>query len=172
MFNLVVTVSALVASVVSLHLPTRITAVDGLTNAERLAKGFAPAWPQSLQHYARSQNTPRLRRQGGPGPSATPTPTCQPPQAQPTVVLTNPVPLYTGDNNWDDDYRSIVLPFPIQIYDRTSTTIFVSTNGLLSFDAGSPAYFNSALPDSESIAPYTVLPFCSCCETATYILDV
>ncbi|EJD54205.1 hypothetical protein AURDEDRAFT_118769 [Auricularia subglabra TFB-10046 SS5] len=157
MSRILLVVAALIASVVSLHFPTRSTPVDGLSNAERLAKGFAPAWPESLQHYSRSRY-PSRRDPTARWPWAERN-TDMPAAASPAhVVLTNPTPLYVGNDNWDDLYQVIVLPFPIQIYDRTSTTIFVSTNGLLSFDSGSPFYYNLALPELD-IPPYTVLSF-------------
>jgi hypothetical protein len=48
----------------------------------------------------------------------------------------------------DDVVRTINLPFPVQIYGRTASTIFVSINGIIGFDAGNTAYTEANLPSS------------------------
>jgi hypothetical protein len=127
----------LLASVADAALPTRtardvsdvvvhpaVVVEKYTTNAKRLASGIAPAAPSYLRrHRARDS---RLRgRTDPPAPSVTPS-------ATPTVcvVTANAIPLWDSSSNIDDQFRQIDLPLSVQIYDQSSTSIFVSTNGV------------------------------------------
>ncbi len=48
--------------------------------------------------------------------------------------------------NLDDGFQSVPLGFTTSVYGAPYTTAFISTNGFLSFDAGSTANLNSAIP--------------------------
>lgn len=80
-------------------------------------------------------------------------------------MLDNPIILYDSSRTWDDYYSPIEVPFPVQIYDANSTTVYVSTNGLLSLGFGSSAYSNGPLPEvaipgqSRPVSPSTIFAF-------------
>lgn len=121
-------------------------AVDKMTNSERLARGFVPAWPTALKRYAKAQSPTRTRRaftfipsrsrtdayrtaERRVGPSATPTPTCQAARATPTSVLPSTATKIWSDDV-DDEYVFIDVPFPVRLYDQTASSLSVSTNGV------------------------------------------
>ncbi|KAJ7462067.1 hypothetical protein FB451DRAFT_1043884 [Mycena latifolia] len=128
-----------------------------LTNAQRFARGLAPAAPLAF----RREGTPinRLRHDLKPRASSTPS---QPPPV--CVITANAVPLWDSSSNHDDEYRQLDLPtgFSVQIYDQSSSTIFLSTNGVYSIGSGSPAFIwptgHETLPQSN-IPAYSILPF-------------
>ncbi|KAF5672300.1 hypothetical protein FHETE_3798 [Fusarium heterosporum] len=81
-----------------------------------------------------------------------------------TVTLSNPIPivgsLSGASDNFDDIFYPIVSSFPITLYGHSSTSVFVSINGLLSLDTGDRSYTHKALPCRDGGLPaYTLLPF-------------
>ncbi|MEO0092355.1 MAG: choice-of-anchor J domain-containing protein [candidate division WOR-3 bacterium] len=55
------------------------------------------------------------------------------------------LPLTYG--SWDDGYSQIPIGFNFTFYDNTYNTVYVGTNGFLSFGTGSTSLGNTALPD-------------------------
>ncbi|KAF5632415.1 uncharacterized protein FTJAE_7525 [Fusarium tjaetaba] len=89
---------------------------------------------------------------------ATTTTAAEPVCAQ-TLVLANPTPIITDPLvNTDDGNQGFTAPFPIGVFGSSSTSVFVSPNGLLSLDTGSNAYGNYALPRSN-IPAVSILPY-------------
>ncbi|KAF5557257.1 hypothetical protein FNAPI_5469 [Fusarium napiforme] len=74
-----------------------------------------------------------------------------------TLVLANPTPIITRADT-DDGNQGFTAPFPIGVFGASSTSVFVSSNGLLSLDTGSDAYSNGALPHSD-IPAVSILPY-------------
>lgn len=57
----------------------------------------------------------------------------------------------------DDDYASATIPFSFNFYGTAYTTLFVSTNGLITFGTGDDSYSNDTLasnPSEAAIAPF------------------
>jgi predicted nucleic acid-binding Zn-ribbon protein len=80
------------------------------------------------------------------------------------VSLSHPIPiagsLGGAPDNIDDTYWPLELPFAVTIFGHASTKVFVTSNGLLSLDAGTSAYTHRQLPFRSSDLPaYTLLPF-------------
>ncbi|KAF5578562.1 hypothetical protein FPANT_9942 [Fusarium pseudoanthophilum] len=89
---------------------------------------------------------------------ATTTTAAEPVCAQ-TLVLANPTPIITNPQvNTDDGNQGFTAPFPIGVFGASSTSVFVSPNGLLSLDTGSSAYGNYPLPRS-GIPAVSILPY-------------
>ena len=104
-----------------------------------------------------------------------PTPTGTPPTPRPTNTVAPPTPTpcsnYTSStgtgvivpgttnigNNCDDCTTLITLPFPVQLYERTFTTAYVSSNGTIQFQSSDSAYGNACLP--VQIFEYASIPF-------------
>ncbi len=60
----------------------------------------------------------------------------------------------------DDDYSAIPLPFEFQFYNETFSTIYISSNGYLSFTDTSPYWFyNIPFPSSNPYHAYMISPF-------------
>lgn len=68
-----------------------------------------------------------------------------------------------GENlnlNGDDVYTSLALPFIFQYYDATFDTVYVSSNGWLSFSNPTPRqYSNPSFPSADSNFAYALAPF-------------
>ncbi|KAL6922947.1 hypothetical protein FSST1_000221 [Fusarium sambucinum] len=73
-----------------------------------------------------------------------------------TVALANPTPVFDDSLDHDDDFASIVLPFGIG--PSGATTIYISSNGIVSLGSGADAYVNEDLP-SNSIPNIAYLPY-------------
>ncbi len=101
----------------------------------------------------------------GTPPTAVPTNTPAPPT--PTACANYTIAQSTGativpgttsiGNNCDDCTTLITPPFPIQLYERTFNSAYVSSNGVISFNSSSSAFGNACLP--VPIYSYTVLPY-------------
>ncbi len=60
----------------------------------------------------------------------------------------------------DDDYTDILLPFNFTFYDQTFSTIYLSSNGYLSFTDTSPTDFsNDDIPSDDTDHYYLIAPF-------------
>jgi hypothetical protein len=74
--------------------------------------------------------------------------------------------LATGDSDvfkpaallGDDQFLSVDLGFSFSFYEKTYTKVFVSTNGILTFDAGTRSYTPFAIP-SQSFPNNCIAPF-------------
>ncbi|KAF5653515.1 hypothetical protein F25303_2223 [Fusarium sp. NRRL 25303] len=88
---------------------------------------------------------------------ATTTTAAEPACAQ-TILLANPTPIYTSDNTYDDQYKSVTPPFPIGVFGVSSTNIYVSTNGVVSLNDGAYTYSNIELP-AENLPSIAILPY-------------
>ncbi|CEI61638.1 hypothetical protein FVEN_g2706 [Fusarium venenatum] len=79
-----------------------------------------------------------------------------------TVTLSNPIPIVGSlggaTNDFDDIFYPIVSSFPVTIYGHSSTSIFVSINGLLSLDTGDRTYTHQPLPFRNGGLPAHTLP--------------
>jgi hypothetical protein len=104
------------------------------TNAKRLAMGVAPAPPASLKRRGTRDLLLRPHHRRNEPPTASNTPVQTPVDC---IVTDNAVPLWDNENV-DDQYKQIDLPFKVQMYDQKSKSIFLSTNGVgsLSLCAG------------------------------------
>ena len=75
-----------------------------------------------------------------------------------TTAVGTIVPAVTDTGNHCDDCTTLVtLPFPVNLYNQTYTTAYVSSNGQLDFVTPDAAFTNSCLPDaatSVAIFPY------------------
>ncbi|KAG5657954.1 hypothetical protein KAF25_006905 [Fusarium avenaceum] len=71
-----------------------------------------------------------------------------------TVALANPTPVFDDALDHDDDFTAIVLPFAV----GGSTTVYVSTNGVVSVGAGTDEFNNDALP-SENLPAIAFAPY-------------
>lgn len=88
---------------------------------------------------------------------ATTTTAAEPACAQ-TILLANPTPIFISDNNYDDQFKSVTPPFPIGVFGVSSTSVYVSTNGVVSLNDGAFSYNNGQLP-SENIPSIAILPY-------------
>ncbi|MFX1479012.1 MAG: CARDB domain-containing protein [Promethearchaeota archaeon] len=60
----------------------------------------------------------------------------------------------------DDDYATIALPFDFTFYDKIFSTIYLSSNGYLSFTDPYPIEYNNVpFPSGESTHTYMIAPF-------------
>jgi hypothetical protein len=87
-----------------------------------------------------------------------------------TMAIAAPVAassfLATGDSDvfkpaallGDDEFLTVDLGFSFSFYEKTYTKVFVSTNGILTFDAGTRSYTPSAIP-SQSFPNNCIAPF-------------
>ncbi|KAF4426517.1 hypothetical protein FACUT_9827 [Fusarium acutatum] len=91
-----------------------------------------------------------------------------------TFVLANPTPIFDSESTNDDSARSVVAPFPIEVFGAGSTSVFVTTNGVISLDDYSTSYANNVLPfenlPSISIMPYwdDLIVRAGACNTGIY----
>ena len=85
--------------------------------------------------------------------------TCTLPTRTSLLILPTPTALL-GNNSqtYDDTSTSLTLPFVVTIANRTSSTINLSVNGLLSFAAPQSSYNNTPLPNHNASAVASFLP--------------
>ncbi|CAF1170659.1 unnamed protein product [Adineta steineri] len=78
----------------------------------------------------------------------------------PAVALSGaiPVPGFGGSISVDDQTVTVVFPLSLTLYNYSSNSITVSSNGVLCLGSCSAAYSNGALPDSQFAGP-TVFGF-------------
>ncbi|RGP58142.1 hypothetical protein FSPOR_11925 [Fusarium sporotrichioides] len=70
-----------------------------------------------------------------------------------------PTTLFAGDQLWDNEVKSIDLPWPVGIYTDSSDKIYVGVNGLVTlFDDAAIESENAALP-TNSISSVAVCPY-------------
>ncbi|GKU06068.1 hypothetical protein FLAG1_08783 [Fusarium langsethiae] len=70
-----------------------------------------------------------------------------------------PTTLFAGDQLWDNEVKSIELPWPVGIYTDSSDKIHVGVNGLVTlFDDAATESENAALP-TNSISSVAVCPY-------------
>ncbi|KAF3921246.1 hypothetical protein ABW21_db0205501 [Orbilia brochopaga] len=87
----------------------------------------------------------------------------------PAVQLSSPTPIYGNvingsEANYDDVWTTLSLPFPITLYNLTTSVIYLSINGFISLDqAPSTSFINSQLPVPESLTAANFLPATSFC---------
>ncbi|KAF5986350.1 peptidase s8 s53 subtilisin kexin sedolisin [Fusarium coicis] len=87
------------------------------------------------------------------------TTTAAEPVCSQTLVLANPTPIITDTLvSSDDGNQGFTVPFPIGVFGVSSTSVFVSPNGLLSLDTGSSTYNNNPLPRTNILA-VSILPY-------------
>ncbi|KAK2060192.1 hypothetical protein LY76DRAFT_420450 [Colletotrichum caudatum] len=73
----------------------------------------------------------------------------------PTPVLPSPTTVFTTS---DDDVATISLPFAIGVFGALDTTVFITSNGLLSLFTSSDEFRNNPLPD-RGIPAVSVLTY-------------
>ncbi|RGP70256.1 peptidase s8 and s53 subtilisin kexin sedolisin [Fusarium sporotrichioides] len=78
---------------------------------------------------------------------ATTTTGCDSVVALTTVALPNPTPIFTDNLDHDDDFVAIALPF--NVANSGQSTVYVSTNGVLSVGSGADAFNNEGLPSTD-----------------------
>ncbi|KAK6337880.1 hypothetical protein TWF696_001358 [Orbilia brochopaga] len=87
----------------------------------------------------------------------------------PAVHLSSPTPIYGNvvngsAANYDDVWTTLSLPFPINLYDVTTSVIYLSINGFISLDQPpSTSFINSALPVPQGLTDANFLPDTSFC---------
>ncbi len=64
----------------------------------------------------------------------------------------------TWSGNADDGFALVGLPFPFKFYNNDYTSVYVSTNGFISFGAGSPVGVVQAFPNAST--PNNVVALC------------
>ncbi|MFL5732727.1 MAG: dockerin type I domain-containing protein [Chloroflexia bacterium] len=96
----------------------------------------------------------------GTPPTPTPPPECGPGSSYVTQQFQG-VPIQPGltdiGNSCLDCSTTLYLPFPVQLYGQTFTSVNVSSHGNMQFSSGDIAYQNSCLPNpgfSYSLMPY------------------
>ncbi|KAI6764084.1 hypothetical protein HG530_007873 [Fusarium avenaceum] len=71
-----------------------------------------------------------------------------------TVALANPTPVFDDNLDHDNEFGAVVLPFAV----GGSTTVYVSTNGVISVGDGADEFNNDGLPSNNlpaiAFAPY------------------
>ncbi|KAF3209232.1 hypothetical protein TWF106_011051 [Orbilia oligospora] len=82
----------------------------------------------------------------------------------PAVQLSSPTAIF-GDpvegspRNYDDIWSLVTLPFPIEIYNVSSSRIYVSVNGFISLDEEpGTSFINSQLPVADDVSGANRLP--------------
>ncbi|WRT63644.1 uncharacterized protein IL334_000567 [Kwoniella shivajii] len=136
--------------------PTKVKASESespLTNAQRMAAGMLPAFPRVLEGLV----PPRARKQSKRGNEggSTPSPGTvwipeEPKMDHPTIIF----------SDTDDASVKKEVSFDIKIFDKMSSTLYISSNGVLSFKKGTSDGYNTALPTHANDFPsYSVMPF-------------
>ncbi|KAK6905130.1 hypothetical protein I203_105949 [Kwoniella mangroviensis CBS 8507] len=127
-----------------------------LTNAERLSRGLGPAMPNSLgklipsRAQVESGNAPIQR---GVCPSARPVTFLPPPHP----LLNNEETIIPGNGSRT---ATLSLPFPVRIFDKTSSILIVNEQGWVDFDWYASIGANEPLP-SDSLPFYSIAPYWS-----------
>ncbi|WVR03433.1 hypothetical protein IAU60_000424 [Kwoniella sp. DSM 27419] len=143
----------------STHKTTTATESRPLTNAERLRSGMTPAFPAPLAGAVPSRirrQTTRSRVRRDPA-CASPAPVTFPPHP----VQNNPVKPF-GNTVVDDAYVTITTSFPMKMFDLSSDTLFLDSNGFVSFQRGADEdydYQPTGLPTDSTVPPYAVFPY-------------
>ncbi|EOD45038.1 putative subtilase family serine protease protein [Neofusicoccum parvum UCRNP2] len=79
----------------------------------------------------------------------------------PTLRIPSPraTALLSADlfSNMDDEVRNVSLPFPMTLYGTSATTVFVSSNGILSFSPSNS--WETALLPSNKLGDVAVAPY-------------
>ncbi|XEU94935.1 hypothetical protein FSHL1_000219 [Fusarium sambucinum] len=89
----------------------------------------------------------------------TTTTTAAPTRACSDYFIFEPTTLFAGDQAWENEVKSIDLPFPVGIYTDSSNKINVGVNGLITlFDDAATADENEELL-SDSISSVAICPF-------------
>ncbi|KAH7209872.1 hypothetical protein DER44DRAFT_864472 [Fusarium oxysporum] len=88
---------------------------------------------------------------------ATTTTAAEPVCAQ-TLLLANPTPIFGSGNTVDDDSRSVVPPFSIEVYGVGSTDVYVGSNGFVTLSGGSSSFNNGPLP-AQSLPSISIMPY-------------
>ncbi|KAM0230507.1 hypothetical protein ACHAPO_009272 [Fusarium lateritium] len=77
------------------------------------------------------------------------------------TLLANPTPIFTSSEgiDLDDQYRIVVVPFDVGVFGASSSTVYVSVNGLITLGRGpNHAHLNAALP-AQNIPEVAILPY-------------
>ncbi|KAK6339717.1 hypothetical protein TWF718_009110 [Orbilia javanica] len=82
----------------------------------------------------------------------------------PIIQLPSPTALF-GDpvggspSNYDDVFYTLSLPFPIEVYNVSSSTVYISVNGFISLDEEpGTSFINSELPVADNVSGANRLP--------------
>ncbi|KAG7419517.1 hypothetical protein Forpe1208_v002176 [Fusarium oxysporum f. sp. rapae] len=75
-----------------------------------------------------------------------------------TLLLANPTPIFDSESAFDDGYRNVVPPFPIEVYGVGSTDVYVGTNGFVPLNDGSSSYNNGPLP-AQNLPSISIMPY-------------
>lgn len=75
-----------------------------------------------------------------------------------TPSLSDPTVLVSDSQSVDDDFYSVSLPFAIGAFDVYDTTVFVSTNAMVTLGSGTPVWYSRPLPD-DSVPDLTVFAY-------------
>ncbi|EMT72860.1 hypothetical protein FOC4_g10004347 [Fusarium odoratissimum] len=75
-----------------------------------------------------------------------------------TLLLANPTPIFGSGNTVDDDSRSVVPPFSIEVYGVGSTDVYVGSNGFVTLSGGSSSFNNGPLP-AQSLPSISIMPY-------------
>ncbi|KAM0544894.1 hypothetical protein ACHAO7_008553 [Fusarium culmorum] len=79
------------------------------------------------------------------------------------TVLANPTSIFSSSEGkvFDDEQRTVVIPFDVGVFGASSSTLYVSVNGLLTLGrAPNTASFNAALP-AQSLPEVAIMPYWS-----------
>ncbi|KAL3605319.1 hypothetical protein FPOAC2_00262 [Fusarium poae] len=77
------------------------------------------------------------------------------------TVLANPTPIFSASdgNLYDDEYGTVGVPFEVGVFGSSSSTVYVSVNGLLTLgQAPGLAFVNSNLP-AQDIPEISIMPY-------------
>ncbi|KAF5229145.1 hypothetical protein FAUST_10617 [Fusarium austroamericanum] len=79
------------------------------------------------------------------------------------TVLANPTSIFSSSDGmvFDDEHGTVVIPFDVEVFGASSSTLHVSVNGLLTLGrAPSTASYNAALP-AQSLPEVAIMPYWS-----------
>lgn len=77
------------------------------------------------------------------------------------TVLANPTSIFSSSEGtvFDDEHRTVVTPFDVEVFGAFSSTVHVSVNGLLTLGrAPNTASFNAELP-AQSLPEVSIMPY-------------
>ncbi|KAH7267922.1 hypothetical protein B0J15DRAFT_357553, partial [Fusarium solani] len=75
-----------------------------------------------------------------------------------TPSLSNPTVLVSDSQSVDDDSYSVSLPFAIGAFDVYDTTVFVSTNAMVTLGSGTRVWYSRPLP-ADTVPEVTVFAY-------------
>jgi len=82
------------------------------------------------------------------------------PRASPVVGSNERILLWGDELDHDDEVTTLDLPFEVQIYGKSSNTLYIGTNGLIGLDATNAwIYANQPLPFPDPNLYTAVFPF-------------